>query len=72
MPVHHRYKGGQVLTLFALKTLESGILTCSAENAFGVVETSVAVIFKNRKYSHKDMHIDNTRKDEESLMDIQF
>lgn len=42
------------------------------QNAFGVVEASVAVIFKNRKYSHKDMHIDNTRKDEESLMDIQF
>ncbi|CAC5384319.1 HMCN [Mytilus coruscus] len=47
MPVNQRHKGGQVLTLFALKTLESGILTCAAENAFGVDEASVEVIFKN-------------------------
>ncbi|XP_063418146.1 hemicentin-1-like [Mytilus trossulus] len=50
LPSHQLHQGGQVLTLFALKTLESGTLTCAAENAFGVDRASVTVIFKSRMY----------------------
>ncbi|CAC5361985.1 unnamed protein product [Mytilus coruscus] len=50
MPSHQLHQRGQVLTIFAIKTLESGTLTCTAVNAFGDDRASVAVIFKNRMY----------------------
>lgn len=47
MPSHQLHQNGQELTLFPLKTLESGTLTCAAVNAFGVDRASVAVVIKN-------------------------
>ncbi|VDI14974.1 Hypothetical predicted protein [Mytilus galloprovincialis] len=47
MPSHQLHQDGQVLTLFAHNTLNSGTLTCTAVNSFGDDKASVAVIFKN-------------------------
>lgn len=54
MPSHQLHQNGQELTLFPLKTLESGTLTCTAVNAFGVDRASVAVVIKNRMYHSSD------------------
>lgn len=45
MPSHHFYNQGHVLNLFALKTLDSGTLTCTAVNEFGHDTASATVIF---------------------------
>lgn len=50
MPSHQLHQDGQVLTLFAHNTFNSGTLTCTAVNSFGDDKASVAVIFKNRMY----------------------
>lgn len=47
MPSNELHQDGHVLTLFALKTLESGTLTCTATNDFGEDKASAAVIFRN-------------------------
>lgn len=52
MPSNQLHQDGHVLTLFALKALESGTLTCTALNDFGIDTASVAVIFRNGTYSH--------------------
>lgn len=50
MPSNQIHNNGPVITLVALKTLESGTLTCTALNEFGDEKISVAVIFRNRMY----------------------
>ncbi|XP_063406371.1 peroxidasin homolog [Mytilus trossulus] len=47
MPSHHIYNQGHMLNLFALKTLESGTLTCTALNEFGRDKATATVIFRN-------------------------
>lgn len=41
-----------MLTLFAVKTLQSGTLTCTAVNEFGQDKASATVVFRNCMYLH--------------------
>lgn len=50
MPPHHDHPDGHLLTLFAVKTLQSGTLTCTAVNEFGQDKASATVVFRNRMY----------------------
>ncbi|XP_076082118.1 peroxidasin homolog [Mytilus galloprovincialis] len=47
LPSHQLHQQGSLLTLFAIKTHESGTLTCTAENEFGNDTASISVIFRN-------------------------
>ncbi|XP_063408350.1 leucine-rich repeats and immunoglobulin-like domains protein sma-10 [Mytilus trossulus] len=47
MPSHHVHLNGHMLTLFAVKTLQSGTLTCTAVNEFGQATASATVVFRN-------------------------
>ncbi|VDI57264.1 Hypothetical predicted protein [Mytilus galloprovincialis] len=48
LPSHQLHQHGSLLTLFAIKTHESGTLTCTAQNEFGNDKSSVAVVFRQR------------------------
>ncbi|VDI45895.1 Hypothetical predicted protein [Mytilus galloprovincialis] len=47
LPSHQLHQQGRLLTLFSIKTHESGTLTCTAENEFGNDKASVAVVFRH-------------------------